>query len=187
MATLLISQGVPMILGGDEFLRTQGGNNNAWCQDNAISWVDWSFAPDNADFLRFTRKMIALRKAHPVFRRRTFFGATGGTPEILWHGVQPVQPDFTHASHSLAFALDGRRCDRPGYVDRDFYVAMNAWSEDLHFQIPAAPSGRRWRRVVDTALPSPDDFTDVDAGPEVEVMSTYPVRARSMIVLASHA
>ncbi|WP_337176505.1 isoamylase [Paludisphaera sp.] len=187
MATLLLSQGVPMILGGDEFLRTQRGNNNAWCQDNSISWVDWTLARDNADFLRFTRKMIALRKAHPVFRRRTFFGATGGTPEILWHGLQPVRPDFSHESRVLAFALDGRRCDRQGVIDRDFYVAMNAGPEDREFLIPASPSGRGWRRVVDTALPSPDDISDVDAGPTVEVMSTYDVRSRSMIVLASQA
>ncbi|OJW22214.1 MAG: glycogen debranching enzyme GlgX [Planctomycetales bacterium 71-10] len=189
MATLLISQGVPMILGGDEFLRTQGGNNNAWCQDNAVSWVDWKFADANADFLRFVRKMIALRKAHPAFRRRTFFGAGGasGPPEILWHGVQPVRPDFSPTSRALAFALDGRRCDRPNYLDRDFYIAMNAGPDDLDFQVPASPSGRPWHRVADTALPSPDDFIDVDAGPAVEVMSTYRVRGRSMIILASDA
>ena len=187
MATLLISQGVPMILGGDEFLRTQGGNNNAWCQDNAVSWVDWRLAETNADFLRFVRAMIALRKAHPVFRRRAFFGAGGGPPAILWHGVEPVKPDFSATSRSLAFALDGRGRDRPGVVDRDFYVAMNAWSEDLDFQIPASPSGRPWRRVVDTALAAPDDFTDVDAGPEVEATSRYRVHQRSMIILASGA
>ena len=104
MATLLISQGVPMILGGDEFLRTQNGNNNAWCQDNATSWIDWSLKTANADFLRFVQKMIALRKGHPVFRRRTFFteGGSGGPPEILWHGVQPAHPDFSPTSQSLA-------------------------------------------------------------------------------------
>ena len=90
MATLLISQGVPMILGGDEFLRTQGGNNNAWCQDNATSWVDWSLAEKNADFLRFVRQLIALRKRHHVLRRRTFFHGGGNTPDIVWHGTGPV-------------------------------------------------------------------------------------------------
>ena len=119
MATLLVSQGVPMILGGDEFLRTQKGNNNAWCQDNSTSWVDWTLKDRNAGFLRFIRKMIAFRKAHPTLRRRTFFtgGAAGGPPEILWHGVEPCHPDFSRTSQALAFALDGRCCDRPGTVD----------------------------------------------------------------------
>nr|WP_303652511.1 glycogen debranching protein GlgX [Paludisphaera mucosa] len=187
MATLLISQGVPMILGGDEILRTQQGNNNAWCQDNEVSWVDWTFAASHRDFHRFVRKLIALRKAHPVFRRRTFFVGTtaAGSPDILWHGVQPVRPDFSATSRALAFALDGRRCDRPGYVDRDFYVALNSDDQDLEFRIPSSPSGRRWRRVVDTALASPDDVVDLDAGPDVAVMSAYTVRGRSMIILAS--
>src|SRR5262249_5083620 len=150
MATLLISQGVPMILAGDEFLRTQQGNNNAWCQDNELGWVDWSLERLNADFLRFTRMMIAMRRAHPALRRRTFFARerTGQPPDILWHGVEPSQPDFGPDSHALAFALDGRRTDRPGVMDRDIYVAFNAWRETLAFGIPASPSGRPWRRAV---------------------------------------
>ncbi len=143
MATLMVSQGVPMILGGDELLRTQHGNNNAWCQDNPIGWVDWTLEERNADFLRFTRMIIALRKAHPILRRRTFFSGIrkGLPPEILWHGVQPSRPDFGPDSHSIAFALDGRRSDRVNFVDRDIYIAMNAYHESLDFRIPAAPSG----------------------------------------------
>jgi len=187
MATLLISQGVPMILGGDEMLRTQRGNNNAWCQDNAISWVDWSLAERNADFLRFTRQLIALRMRHHVLRRRTFLNsAVGSTPEIVWHGLRPCQPDFGAASHALAFALDGRRGDRPE-VDRDLYVAMNAFWEPLSFRIPAAPSGRAWRRTVDTARLSPDDAMGLDEGPVVPVSQEYRLEARSMIILVSEA
>src|SRR5947199_7310209 len=77
LTTLLLSQGVPMLTAGDEFLRTQGGNNNAWCQDNEVSWVDWSLTGRNAEFLRFTRKLIALRKQHPALRRREFFRGRG--------------------------------------------------------------------------------------------------------------
>src|SRR5262249_34306998 len=146
MTTLMISQGVPMILGGDEFLRTQHGNNNAWCQDTSLSWVDWSLRERNDDFLRFMRRIIALRQAHPVLRRRTFFSNTRSQPpEILWHGIVPARPDFSNESHTLAFALDGRRSDRPNFVDRDIYVAMNAYHEPIEFRIPAAPSGRPWR------------------------------------------
>src|SRR5262249_27243664 len=145
--------GVPMILGGDEFLRTQNGNNNAWCQDNKTSWVDWSFKDRNAGFLRFVRSMIALRRAHPVLRRKTFFtaNAAAGQPEILWHGIRPGQPDFSGTSCTLAFALDGRLSGREGTTDCDIFVAMNSGFASQDFEIPHSPTGRPWRRVVDTA------------------------------------
>ncbi len=187
IATLLVSQGVPMLLGGDEILRTQGGNNNAWCQDNEISWVDWTLARANADFLRFVKHLIALRKRHHVLRRRSFFEAREGQPPaIVWHGLEPGRPDFSAAGHALAFALDGRRGDRPE-VDRDLYVAMNAHREPREFRVPAAPTGRPWRRAVDTALPSPDDALGLDEGPTVSVSHPYRVEARSMIILVSEA
>jgi isoamylase len=187
MATLLVSQGIPMILGGDEFLRSQNGNNNAWCQDNSTSWVDWSLKDRNAGFLRFVRNMIALRKAHPVLRRRTFFtgGAAGGPPEILWHGVRPAHPDFSGHSCALAFALDGRCSDRQGITDCDIYVAMNSGYKPLDFRIPASPTGRPWRRVVDTALSSPEDFLEIDHRPRIPVSHTYCVHEHSMIILVS--
>ncbi len=188
MATLLISQGVPMILGGDEFLRTQEGNNNAWCQDNPISWVDWTLAVENADFLRFTKQVIQLRQRHPSLRRRTFLvgeAKQNRPPDIIWHGTKPCRPDFSEASRALAFTLDGRRCDRPGVIDRDIYIAMNAYWEPLTFQIPASPSGRPWRRVVDTSLASPEDAVGLDEGPVVPVMKPYTLQARSMIILVS--
>ena len=188
IATLFVSQGVPMMLGGDEFLRTQGGNNNAWCQDNATSWVDWSLAEHNGDFLRFVKAMIALRKRHPVLRRRTFFmNEIGLPPEIIWHGVEPCAPDFGPESRRLACTLDGRRSDRFDVLDRDLYIAMNAHWDAAVFRIPAAPSGRTWRRVVDTALTSPDDAVDEDAGPVIPVMHPYRVEGRSMVILVSEA
>ena len=133
--------------------------------------------------------MIALRKAHPVLRRRTFFtGERGGLPpEIVWHGIEPAKPDFSYESRSLAWALDGRRSDRPNLVDRDIYVAVNAWSEPLGFKIPAAPSGRPWRCAVDTALPSPEDIMEEDQGPRVPVRQVYRVQAHSLIILVSEA
>jgi isoamylase len=181
LATLLLSQGVPMLLGGDEFLRTQGGNNNAWCQDNEVSWVDWSLAQKNADFLRFVREMIALRKRHPTLRRRWFF--RGG--DITWHGVQPGQPDFSSWSRSLALVIDGRRTGRE--PDRDFYVAFNAWVDPLPFRIPPAPQGRPWRRAIDTALASPNDIVGLDEGPGVEVGKSYTVASFSTLVLIAEA
>ncbi len=177
VATMLLSQGVPMLLGGDEFLRTQGGNNNAWCQDNAVSWVDWSLAEKNAGFLRFVREMIALRKRHPALRRRNFLRGT----DVIWHGVHPYKPDFSSWSRSLALALDGRRTGRE--PDRDIYMAFNAWIGTLNFRIPPSPHGRPWHRVVDTALASPLDIVGLDEGPRIEVGSTYPVVPYSTLVL----
>jgi glycogen operon protein len=177
LATLLLSQGVPMLLAGDEFLRTQSGNNNAWCQDNDVSWVDWSLAHKNADFHRFAREMIALRKRHPALRRRHFL-ARG---DVIWHGVQPYRPDFSAASHTLALVLDGRHTGRE--PDRDFYLAFNAWKESLSFVIPPAPQNRPWRRVVDTALASPLDIVGEDEGPSVPEWSAYAVAPFSLIVL----
>jgi glycogen operon protein len=177
VATLLLSQGVPMLLAGDEFLRTQGGNNNAWCQDNEVSWVDWSLAEKNAGFLRFVREMIALRKRHPALRRRSYLWGS----DVVWHGVVPGKPDFSSWSRSLALALDGRRTGRE--PDRDIYMAFNAWTEPLPFRIPQGPQGRPWRRVVDTSLASPQDIVGLDEGPHVPVGSTYRVAPYSTVVL----
>jgi isoamylase len=185
MATLFLSQGVPMLLAGDEFLRTQRGNNNAWCQDNEISWLDWSLADKNADFLRFTQMMSALRRRHPALRRRTFFRGSGldgnMAPDIIWHGVEPGQPDFSPWSRSIAFCLDGSLTGRE--PDRDFYIICNAWREPLGFRVPRSPSGRPWRRVVDTALPSPLDIVEDDAGPQVAADSRYTAAPYSLVVL----
>src|SRR6201987_2128563 len=101
MATLFLSQGVPMLMAGDEFLRTQQGNNNAWCQDNAISWVDWGLLKQNADFHRFAREAIALRRRHPLLRRRRFLQ----DGDVTWHGLQPNRPDFGAQSRTLALTL----------------------------------------------------------------------------------
>lgn len=176
-ASLMLSQGVPMILAGDEFLRTQFGNNNAWCQDNAVSWLDWSLAQKNIDFLRFARAMIALRKRHPALRRRTFLEPG----DVVWHGIEPNKPDFTPTSRTLALVLDGTRTGRER--DRDFYVACNAWKEPLPFTIPTAPQGRRWRRAVDTALPSPQDIVLPEEGPSIAERTRYTLAAYSLIVL----
>ena len=187
IVTLMLSQGVPMLLAGDEFLRTQGGNNNAWCQDNEVSWVDWSLATKNADFLRFVREMIALRKNHPALRRGTFFHGAGPNgdhkPDIIWHGLKPGQPDFSATGRTLAFALDGSQTGRE--PDNDFYVACNARSEPVPFRIPRSPSGRPWRRIVDTALKSPSDIVAAGDGPRVAASSACRVAPFATVVLIS--
>jgi glycogen operon protein len=187
MATLLLSQGVPMILAGDEFLRTQQGNNNAWCQDNELSWVDWTLASKNADFLRFVREMIQLRRQHPALRRPRFFRGPGPTgdqePDVIWHGVEPGRPDFSPMSRTLAFALDGSQTGRE--PDQDIYVACNSWWQPVAFRIPHSPSGRPWRRVVDTALAAPLDIVKPEEGPVVPAHTMYALAAHSLVVLIS--
>jgi glycogen operon protein len=185
MLTLLLSQGVPMLLAGDEFLRTQQGNNNAWCQDNEISWVDWSLAESHADFLRFTRMLIALRRQHPALRRRAFFRGKGPDQcaDIIWHGIEPYHPDFSWTSRTLAFCLDGAQTGREN--DHDFYVAFNSWRQTLPFLIPPAPNGKPWRRIVDTSLPSPQDIVELDQAPPVTTARRYAVAPHSALVLLS--
>jgi glycogen operon protein len=188
IATLLLSQGVPMLLAGDEFLRTQHGNNNAWCQDNETSWIDWSLADKNADFLRFVREMITLRKRHPALRRHAFFRGTGPKgnlpPDIIWHGVKAYRPDWSWDSRSFAFSIDGRALEAPGIVDCDFYAAFHSGRDAQPFHIPPSPSSRPWRRLVDTALASPQDILTPEAAPRVEFCTMYAVAPYSMILLA---
>ena len=166
---LLTSAGVPMFVAGDEFGRTQGGNNNAYNQDNEVSWVDWSLLEPWADVTRFVTEMIALRRRAGVFGRVepwagdvTFFGARGALDANPW-------------SRSLGWHLHPAG-------DTEWAVIANAWWEPLDFTLP----GDGWRRVVDTALASPDDI--VAAGEEIPVVgSTYSVAARSSVVLTRPA
>jgi glycogen operon protein len=179
IATLLLSQGVPMLMAGDEFLRTQGGNNNAWCQDNEISWVDWTLAEANADFLRFTRELIGLRRRHSALKRTRFLNPG----EVIWHGVEAYKPDFSGRSRALAMVLDGSRTGRE--TDCDFYMAFNAWKEPLAFSIPPSPQGRPWRRVIDTAKGSPEDVVAMENAQRIAVGKTYTVAPFSLVVLLS--
>jgi glycogen operon protein len=185
VATLLLSQGVPMLLAGDEFLRTQKGNNNAWCQDNDIGWVNWKLTKKNDDFLHFVREMIWLRRRHPILRRRSFFHGRVNdgrmTPDVTWHGIEPGKPDFSYTARTLAFSLDGRQTSRE--PDVDVYVALNAWSERLEFIVPPSPSVRPWRRIVDTAQSSPRDVLNESEAPVVQINNALPVESFSLVVL----
>jgi glycogen operon protein len=162
---LMVSQGVPMILAGDEFARTQKGNNNAYCQDNETSWVDWGLEQQHGDLVRFFRKMIALRKRHPVFQRMHFLRGvdTNGDdhPDLGWHGLEPNQPDWPSGAPVLAFTLDGTELDedRP---DDDFLILLNGEETDRTFSVPSLPDGRPWTRLVDTGNPAPEDIRDED-------------------------
>ncbi len=187
ITTLMLSQGVPMLLGGDELGRTQGGNNNAYCQDNAISWVNWDLTdPRDQDFLDFVRDMITLRKAHPAFRRLTFFKGRppeeGASPDITWltpRGGEMLDEDWQHPlARCFGFHVDGAET---GQSDCRFIVLMSSQPDPVAFTLPDAAFGAEWTRIVDTARPDDDD--DDEPAHPFRAGDAYPLLGRSMAVL----
>ncbi len=170
LALLFTSGGVPMVLGGDEFGRTQQGNNNAYCQDNEMSWVDWSLENTNADLLRFVRALIRLRRDSKCFRHIGWH-QDGFLTAIRFHGIEPNRPDFSASSRSLAAELsnNGER----------YYLAANSWWEPLRFDLPIGD----WRRVIDTSLPSPLDIALPGEEVALDSPDAYLVEARSVVLL----
>jgi glycogen operon protein len=177
-AILLFSHGVPMILSGDEIGRTQQGNNNAYCQDNEISWVDWRLAETNAGLLRFFELMIAFRKRCRLLRRERFELNGEGGFHISWHGVKQAKPDWSGESRTVAMQLTQLQED--GSRD-DVHFIANAHAGDLEFELPTIGE-REWFRLVDTALPSPSDIAK--DGLEFPLLSqeNYLVKARSVAI-----
>ena len=178
LATLLmVSQGVPMLVMGDEVRRSQQGNNNAWCQDNPIGWFDWSRVETQKGLLRFWQQLIAFRRAQPTIHRSRFFtGAVNarGLADVTWHGVELGAPDWHDGqARALAFTLGGEG------DGADIHVMANMFWEPLDMAVPEVP-GRRWGRVIDTALPSPED---IRPRPKALKASRYPVQGRSVVVL----
>ncbi len=169
-ALLFLSNGTPMFSAGDEFMHTQGGNNNPYNQDNETTWLDWSRLVENADVHRFFKLMIAFRKVHPSIGRSRFW-----RDDIRWHGPGP-DVDWSEGSHQLAYCLHGA-----SQGDRDIYVMLNAGANDVKFQVQEGRAAE-WARVVDTSRPSPQDIVPDDEA--VRLGSTAClVRARSAVVL----
>jgi glycogen operon protein len=174
LTTLLVSFGVPLLLGGDELGRTQGGNNNAYCQDNEISWLDWS-QPDQ-DLLAFTRRLVALRRAHPVFRRRRFLVGMEAA-ELAWFtpaGTPMTGENWADPNaRALAIYLDGDDApdlgeDGAPLLDDDFLVLVNGWWEKLQFRVPDIDEPRAWRTELDTYDPGRAmDPPDLHAGDDL--------------------
>jgi isoamylase len=165
---LFLSNGTPMFRAGDEFLNTQFGNNNPYNQDNETGWLDWKQLQANGDIFRFFKNMIAFRKSHPTLSRSRFW-----REDVVWYGVGPGV-DLSHDSRSLAFCLHG-----VSQGDDDIYVMINAYWEDLEFEIQEG-TAQEWRRIVDTAQPSSDDFSE--HGLPLE-RTKYLVSPRSVVVL----
>jgi isoamylase len=191
LATLLLSQGVPMLLGGDEIGRTQGGNNNAYAQDNPISWFDWRLADANRELLDYTRGLIRLFHAHPVLRRRRFFQGRrirgSRVKDLTWlapDGAEMTDAEWDAAAvHAIGLRLAGDAIDDPGprgerIVDDTLLLLMNAGREAVSFRLPKAPRG--WGLILDTRNAAPPDEDD---GPQHEGGSDYELVERSVALL----
>jgi len=194
LVTLMLSQGTPMLSHGDEIGRTQGGNNNAYCQDNEITWIDWSAAGQYHDVLEFTRKVTELRTKHPVFRRRRFFDGRPSKSghnmrDIYWltrDGVEMTSDDWHSGIKSVAVGLNGEAMKEPDargerIVDDSFLLCFNAHAYPVDFVIPVTPYAKQWKAVIDTYDPSGATDAEVAAG------STMTVQGRSVVVLQKTA
>jgi glycogen operon protein len=190
LTTLLLSQGIPMIAGGDELGRTQGGNNNAYCQDNEISWYDWDAAREHDVLLDFTRRLAALRHEHPVFRRRRFFQGRplrgSDVADLGWFrpdGAAMDDDDWESGfAKSVTVFLNGDAIPDPDergerVVDDSFFLLFNAHYEPIDFTLPQGDYGEAFEVVIDTAVPLPPEERRVKPG------SPTTVEARSMLVL----
>jgi glycogen operon protein len=173
LLTLFVSRGVPMLLGGDEFRRTQRGNNNAYCQDNDVSWFDWCLLEKHKEICRFTRGMIAFRRAHPVLRKEKFytdedikwFAPDGATP----HWADPWQKSFA--------------CLILGETEPDLFLLFNAGTSPVDFYLPVLPTGYTWRLAVDTSRAAPDDLFDPGKEPPVQGPYGFRLEPRSSAIL----
>ena len=197
LVTLFLSQGVPMLTAGDELGRTQDGNNNAYCQDNEVSWMDWALAGEHEDLLDFTRALADLRRAHPVFRRRRFFSgepaAAGGLRDIIWlapSGEPMADGDWGDSQlKSIGVFLNGGAITEPGprgdpLVDQSFLLLFNARAELVTFRLPGAAYAAAWEPVADTAAgPGRPPGSGLDGPASVAAEAAVEVAPRAVIVL----
>ncbi len=180
-ALLLLARGVPMFVAGDEVRRTQQGNNNAYCQDNEVSWFDWQLTGSNRGLLRFWKMLIAFRKRHATLHSGRFFSGVvneRGQPDVSWHGTRLNSPGWDDPqARTLAYTLGGQD-GQP-----DLHIMMNMYWEPLDFEVPPV-AGRQWFRAFDTSQPSPGDIFEPGAEPPAPGL-TCMVDARSIVVLVN--
>ena len=181
LTILLVSQGTPMIVMGDEVRRTQGGNNNVYGQDNEIGWFNWDDVEKHADLHRFTRGLIKFVQEHKIFHKDQFWSSLDEHHDtaITWHGTRLHQPDWGESSRVLAFSL--------GHVDGGDYlhVMLNAYWEPLGFELPPLKGNERWSRIVDTALDSPNDYCDKGKH-QLITGGEYWVEGHAAVILLAH-
>ncbi len=180
LTVTLLSVGMPMVLMGDEVRRSQGGNNNAYCQDNETSWFDWTLVEKHPDILRFETLLIERRRLRDVEheKERLTLNQMLRAAKCAWHGVKLNQPDWGDHSHSIAFTAE---LQKEGLL---MHMIMNAYWEPLEFELPLLGGGKKWRRWIDTALNTPHDITPWRESPAIGG-ATYRAEPRSVVVLFS--
>ena len=187
MALLMVSQGIPMLLMGDEVGRSQNGNNNTYCHDSVLTWFNWDLVQGNADLLRFVKNCIAFRQNHPILRNCRHFSHTdyvgSGYADITWHGTRAWQPDWSEQSLTLAFMLCGQHSREGTQVDNYIYVAMNMYWEALMCELPQLPDGIAWHIFANTGCISPHDCYSPGTGPPLENQSQILLGDRSVVIL----
>ncbi len=184
---LLTSQGVPMLLMGDEVARTKNGNNNTYCHDNELNWFDWELTEQNDGLLRFFQNLTAFRHAHPTLRNRWHLSGRDylgtGYPDISWHGRDAWHPDWSDESRSLAFMLCGQHA-RGGQASDDYiYVALNSHWLTHGFELPQLPGGRQWHVFANTAQEAPHDIWTPGDEPRLDEQSYFLMGPRSSAIL----
>ncbi len=188
-ALLLLAHGVPLLLSGDELARSQGGNNNNYCHDTALSWIDWDALAGRADIHRFFARMIAFRHAHPVLRPRTHCDGrkspTTGLPDVSFHGTRAWSPDWSGSSRVLAYLLDGSLARQGAEADESIYVACNMYWEPLPFELPPAPGAARWHVFANTGVEPPDDIHEPGREPLLDTPGALLVGGRSVVILVA--
>jgi isoamylase len=172
LTVTLLAQGTPMFMMGDEVRRTQQGNNNAYCQDNELSWFNWDKVEQEADMLRFTREIIHFIQSKYAFTMDNYWVGSEDL-KLSWHGTKLHEPDWAEYSHSLGLLLETKQGNA--------YLMFNSYWEDLAFELPKR---HQWHRLIDTAMPSPEDFCPPQTTPKV-TNKTYKVVSRSIVVLVS--
>jgi isoamylase len=182
LATLMLSQGVPLLLGGDEFARSQAGNNNAYCQDDELTWFDWSATGQNRELVEFTARLCRLRSAHPVFRRRQFFRGTPapatGRDDLDWYRPDggAMSAEDWGASYALAVTMALSGANGGADPDDPFLVLLNAWWDPLDFAVPASWRSLDWQIALDTADPAVADRA-------IDPSNPVPLTGRSLVLL----
>jgi glycogen operon protein len=190
ITSMMVSLGTPMILGGDEIARTQRGNNNAYCQDNDISWYNWKFLEKNTSFYRFVKMMIAFRLRHPGFMRPEFYTGRDGNynaiPDISWFDETGEIPDWENIGPCIAFRMDGSKAEvSADQDDNDFFIMFNGAEKKAAFKIIPPPEGKCWMRAVDTFLPSPRDILEPGSEESLENAVIYEAGSRSVVIFIS--
>jgi len=184
---LFFSSGTPMILGGDEFARTQQGNNNAYCQDNEINWFDWTQVERNKDLIEFFRKTIALTRRFPILQRRKFFLGKDldddGVPDLTWYSPDLGSPSWQDGNaHTLCVQLDASEDGSNRGIDRLFFIYNADWQQRW-CKLPKLPGNEGWFRAIDTSLANGEDFLETGKEIEIEPADHYLVNPRTTVVL----